>query len=93
MVSNDDLQRFYSDKGVSGSCPSCGQSQWEIGTAPDDKTDWALSSVRTDGSAFLPAPSVPAVILVCANCFTLRLHAYLGIKKWLDEHPISGAKA
>jgi hypothetical protein len=92
MISSGDLERFYKGKGVGGSCPSCGQSQWEIGNPPDDKTEWALSSVRDDGSTFMPPPCVPTVVLVCANCFTLRTHAYLGIKKWLDDNPISRVK-
>ena len=91
MISSDDLARFYKSKGVGGSCPSCGQPKWEIGNPPDNKTEWALSSVRDDGSAFMPAPAVPTVVLVCANCFTLRVHAYLAVKKWIDEHPAGEA--
>jgi|LauGreDrversion2_6_1035139.scaffolds.fasta_scaffold414530_1 hypothetical protein len=92
MISSVDLERFYKDKRVEGSCPSCGEANWEIGNPPNSTTEWALSSVRTDGSAVMPAPSIPAIVLVCGNCYTLRAHAYLGVKKWIDENPIKMGK-
>ncbi len=87
MISNSDLERFYKEKKITGPCSSCGQTNWELGTPPDNTTQWALSSIRTDGSAVMPAPSVPTLVLMCGNCFTLRTHAYLAVKNWVDENP------
>jgi hypothetical protein len=87
MISNSELERFYSEKKITGACSACGSSKWEFGAPPDDTTQWALSSVRTDGNAVMPAPSVPILVLMCGNCFTLRTHAFLAIKKWIEDNP------
>lgn len=87
MISNTELERFYAEKGMRSACPTCGQTAWSLAEGPDPQTDWALSSVRTDGSAFLPAPSVPVLVLICSNCYTLRQHALLGVQSWLKANP------
>jgi hypothetical protein len=87
MISHSELERFYSAKKINGACSSCGGNKWEFGAPPDDATQWALSSVRTDGNAVMPAPSVPTLVLICANCFTLRTHAFLAIQNWVTANP------
>lgn len=82
-----DVDRFYKSKGVASNCGTCGRSEWIVADAPDNQTNWALTSARTDGGTYMPAPSVPVLTLMCAHCFSLRLHALIPLKKWLDENP------
>lgn len=90
-MKSEDLDRFFKDRKASGECPICKQSNWNVANGPDGRTQWSLSSVRDDGSAYMPAPSIPLLVLICANCFTVRTHAYVAVKNWLEQNPNVGA--
>lgn len=90
MIKADEVDRFFRELKLSSNCPSCGQLKWTVAQGPDAHTLWSLSSVRDDGSAFMPAPSIPLLVLICTNCFSVRTHAYVAVKKWLEQNPSVG---
>ena len=81
MIKLAELELFYKEKNIHAGCPTCGKTRWVL--APDVQTSWSLASVREDGNAVFPSPSVPVVAMVCGHCFTLRTHAGLPIREWL----------
>lgn len=87
MIKPADVERFYKAKGVGATCPSCGQLDWTIADPVSEKLNWSLGSSRDDGSLAIPSPSVPLLVLMCTNCFTLRTHALLPLEQWMKEHP------
>lgn len=92
MIKPDDVDRFFKNRKISTVCTSCNQSNWSIANGPDEHTLWSLASVRDDGSTFMPAPSVPLLVLVCSNCFAVRMHAHIAVARWLEENPAKGVE-
>ena len=85
MITADQLERFYGGKGINANCPVCGNHSWQV-AGGEEGSNWALTSVRDDGNAVLPAPAIPIVAVVCSNCFYIRSHALKAIERWLQDN-------
>lgn len=66
-----DLTKFLESKKTNPNCTVCGQNAWVV---PQDaeQVDVAISQ---KGGFVIPAPSVPAYLLVCGNCGHIVLFA------------------
>jgi len=82
-----DIERYYKAHNVSESCPTCGNTRWEVAEPPIG-FDWSISSAHQGGGVVAPAPSIPLLVLFCSNCFASRTHALVAVKRWLSENPL-----
>lgn len=99
----DDILRYFAEKGVRLTCPSCGQdAYWELGYVPDSNDPntvigvnslaLALPDIPKDPHNSLLGPSTLLITSTCSNCSYVRCYDYLRIKAWTDENPADGAK-
>ncbi|MDO5534107.1 MAG: hypothetical protein Q4F65_05600 [Propionibacteriaceae bacterium] len=61
------------DRGVRGDCPRCGNAQWSL-----QGHLTTLPLFHPSGTIVLPAPAVPACMVLCVRCGYVSLHA-LGV--------------
>lgn len=92
MLTPSDVDRFFRAKGMQGSCHACSKSTWMIAEPPGEKMQWVIGGARDDGGVVIPTPSIPILVLICENCFSVRTHAEIAIKNWLDQNPASKEK-
>lgn len=87
-----DIGAYFDEKGVSNRCQQCGRQEW-IHIKEQDGWFWGLNAGRTDGSARLPMPAVPMLVLCCAHCSWVRLHASVPIEEWVQGRASTGEVA
>ena len=85
-VSSDDLIKFLVSKGSSQKCEACGSSEgWVMPDQGLQRIVGLFNPRLEDDGYVMPSGIVPAVILVCTNCFHIRLFAEAPIAKALEE--------
>lgn len=99
----DDILRYFAEKGVGLTCPSCGKdAYWELGYIPDTNDSSIVLGVNSLTLALpdMPhnprnPPLGPSTLLItstCSNCSYVRNYDYLRIKAWTDKNPADGAE-
>lgn len=86
-ISTTEIQRFYSENGVSAVCTSCGKQEWTIVDPPSGQQFLISSQPESGGVVFGGNLTIPLVVLVCNHCASVRMHAGILVKKYLEDHP------
>ena len=94
-----DAMRFFDEKAVVRSCPSCASQDWTLQFGRLSSEPSVIFSANTlgigapfeAGPPSMPVQNLPfgrpVLPLICKECGYMKIHDFAVVKKWVDEHP------
>lgn len=70
------LAKKLAEKNINANCSSCGKNNWAV---------MEEASIISQWTNMIPAPGIPAAVMICNNCGFIRSHA-LGALGMLPEN-------
>lgn len=85
-ISRDDIIKFLSSHGAEKRCEVCGSTKGWLLPDQDLHRIVGLFNPRLQDSGYvMPGGIVPAILIVCRNCFNIRLFSEFLIAQSLKE--------
>ena len=85
-VSRDDFGKFLASKGAIQKCEVCGSPEgWIISDQGHQRIVGLFNPRPQDGGYVMPSGIIPAIVLVCKNCFHIRLFSEVLVAQALEE--------
>ena len=75
MVSIEQAESFFDERGASGDCPVCGKNTWGGVGLEGGRTIGLPVVSQEEGSTHRASRQFPVFALVCMSCGFTRLHA------------------
>lgn len=94
-LSQEDIQAFWEERGVSTTCPICNRSHWILNTHklsdPTAPTRYTGLFMEDSNNQFaLHSDLATLIMLVCAHCGFVRLHSHGVLAQWLAGRTQNG---
>jgi len=87
QVSMDDAIRFFAARGVTLKCLVCQHERLLYPTPEKPHESWVVSAMRTTAVAELPSEHMSNIMLICAHCYHIHMHAARPIFEWAQANP------
>lgn len=84
-IDGEAIARFFLSRGIKGECPTCQTTNWTIASEDSEQTLFSIGSYKKASPGDPGPTSIPLLVLVCNNCFTVRQHALAGLLRWLND--------